>query len=127
MGRVPGEIYIISVGEIVEKLKEGMGGWSCNGVVKRVNRVNLGICSGTIRERINKMRIFEAKEKLEEIISVLSENRLKEVIDFANYLRTKEEVEELFGMQVSSKGYIDWLSSENDIYDEVFKDEIKQR
>lgn len=73
------------------------------------------------------MRTSEVQQKLDEIISVLSENRLKEVIDFASYLRSKEETEELFGMEISSKSYIDWLSSENNIYDEVFKDEIKQR
>ena len=73
------------------------------------------------------MRTSEVQQKLDEIISVLSENRLKEVIDFASYLRSKEETEELFGMQISSKAYIDWLSSENNIYDEVFRDEIKQR
>jgi len=73
------------------------------------------------------MRTSEVQQKLDEIISVLSENRLKEVIDFASYLRSKEETEELFGMQISSKTYIDWLSSENNIYDEVFRDEIKQR
>ena len=71
--------------------------------------------------------ISEAKQKLDEIIRVLSENKLKEVIDFASYLRSKEETEELLGMQITSKAYIDWLSSENDIYDEVFKNEIKQR
>ena len=71
--------------------------------------------------------ISEAKQKLDEIISVLSENKLKEVIDFASYLRIKEETEELLGMQINSKAYIDWLSSENDIYDEVFSDEAKQR
>ena len=73
------------------------------------------------------MRTSEVQQKLDEIISVLSENRLKEVIDFASYLRSKEETEELFGMQISSKAYIYWLSSENNIYDEVFRDEIKQR
>jgi hypothetical protein len=62
-----------------------------------------------------------------EILSVLSESKLKEVIDFASYLRTREEREELLGMQMSSKTYLDWLSSENDIYDEVFKNELKQR
>lgn len=74
-----------------------------------------------------KMRTSEEQQKLDEIISVLSENRLKEVIDFASYLRTKEETEERLGMQISSKGYIDWSSSENNIYDEVFRDEIKKR
>lgn len=68
---------------------------------------------------------MEAKQKLEKIISILPESKLKEVIDFASYLRDKEEAEELLRMQMSSKAYLDWLSSKNDIYDEVFKDEIK--
>ncbi len=71
------------------------------------------------------MQILEAKQKFEEIISVLSESKLEEVIDFANYLRDRGEAEELLRMQMSSKAYLDWLSPENDIYDEVFKDEIK--
>ena len=68
---------------------------------------------------------MEAKQKLEKIISVLPESKLKEIIDFASYLRDKEEAEELLRMQVSSKAYLDWLNPKNDIYDEVFKDEIK--
>ena len=63
------------------------------------------------------MQLPETKKKLVEILSVLSESKLKEVIDFASYLRTREEREELLGMQMSSKTYLDWLSSENDIYD----------
>lgn len=72
------------------------------------------------------MQISEAKQKLDEIISALPERKLNEIIDFANYLKNREEMEELFRMQASSRTYMDWLSSENDIYDEVFKDEIKQ-
>ena len=68
------------------------------------------------------MSALETKQKLEEIISVLPESTLKAVIDFARYLRDKEEAEDLLGMQMSSKAYLDWLSSGNDIYDEVFKD-----
>ena len=69
------------------------------------------------------MQALKAKQKLEEIISVLPENKLEEVIDFASYLRDREEAEELLRMQMSSKAYLDWSSPENDIYDEVFKDE----
>ncbi|MCL4386231.1 MAG: hypothetical protein M1479_07710 [Actinobacteria bacterium] len=68
---------------------------------------------------------MEAKQKLEKIISVLPESKLREIIDFASYLRDKEEAEELLRMQISSKAYSDWLNPKNDIYDEVFKDEIK--
>jgi len=69
------------------------------------------------------MQFMEAKQALEEIVSVLSESKLKEVIDFASFLRDREDKEELLRMQIRSKAYQDWLSSENDIYDEVFKDE----
>jgi len=71
------------------------------------------------------MQALGTKQKLEEIISVLPESKLKAVIDFACYLRDREEAEELLRMQMSSKAYLDWLSSENDIYDEVFKDEVE--
>ena len=71
------------------------------------------------------MQVLKVRKKLEEIIRVLPENKIKEVIDFASYLRDKEETGDLFKMQMSSKVYLDWLSPENDIYDEVFKDEIK--
>ena len=71
------------------------------------------------------MHALEAKQKLEEIISVLPESKLKEVIDFACYLRDKDEAEDYFRMQMSSKAYLDWLSPKNNIYDEVFTDEIK--
>ena len=71
------------------------------------------------------MHVLETKQKLEEIISVLPESKLKAVIDFACYLRDREEAEELLRMQTGSKAYLDWLSQGNDIYDEVFKDEIE--
>ena len=71
------------------------------------------------------MQALGTKQKLEEIISVLPESKLKAVIDFACYLRDREEAEELLRMQISSKAYLDWLSSGNDIYDEVFKDEVE--
>jgi len=47
-------------------------------------------------------------------LSQLPENKLREVID----------AEELLRMQMSSKAFLDWLSPENDIYDEVFKNEV---
>lgn len=72
------------------------------------------------------MQISEAKQKLDEIISELSESKLNEIIDFANYLKNKEEMEELLKMQAGSRAYRDWVSSENDIYDEVFKDAIQE-
>lgn len=71
------------------------------------------------------MQDLGVEQKLDEIISVLPESKLEALIHFASYLRDKEEAEELLRVQMSSKAYLDWLSSENDVYDEVFKDEIK--
>ena len=76
--------------------------------------------------RIN-IQILKTKQKLEEIISLLPESKLKEIIDFATYLREKEEAEELLRIQMSSKAYMDWLGPKNDIYDEVFKNEAKKK
>lgn len=73
------------------------------------------------------MQHLEAKQKLREIIDALPEDKLEEVIDFACYLRDKAEAVGFLRMQATSKAYLDWLSHENDIYDEVFRDEIKQR
>ena len=70
------------------------------------------------------MQPLEAKQKPEEIVSVLPDNKLKKVIDFASYLGDREEAEELLKMQMNSEAYLDWLSPGNDIYDEVFKDRM---
>jgi hypothetical protein len=59
------------------------------------------------------MQVLETKQKLEEVISALPENKLKAIIDFACYLRDRDEVEELLRMQRSSKAYLDWLSPRN--------------
>lgn len=70
------------------------------------------------------MRALEAKQRLDEIINSLPESKLASIIDYASYLKDKEETEELWEMQLTSQGYLDWLSNENDIYDEVFKNEL---
>jgi len=63
------------------------------------------------------METLKTKQKLEKIIGVLPESKLREVIDFASYLRNKEESEEFLNMQMSSKAYLEWLSRKNDIYE----------
>lgn len=71
------------------------------------------------------MQILEIKQKLEEIIEELPESELKIIVEFANYLKNRKEAEEILKMQQTSMAFEDWVSAENDIYDEVFKDEIK--
>ncbi|GAK59643.1 hypothetical protein U27_06628 [Candidatus Vecturithrix granuli] len=56
----------------------------------------------------------------------LPETKLAELIDFASYLLRKEKTEELLRMQTSSKAYQEWLLPENDIYDELFQDDIER-
>ncbi len=71
------------------------------------------------------MQKLKLKQKFEEIIETLPESKLKAVIDFASYLRDRKESEEFLRIQMKSNAYQEWLSSENDIYDEVFQDKIK--
>lgn len=71
------------------------------------------------------MQVLNVKQKLEEVIEGLTESKLKTIVDFASYLKEKEDGEVFLKMQQSSNVYNDWISSENDIYDEVFKDEVK--
>lgn len=73
------------------------------------------------------MNMADLKQKLEEIIDTLPENKIEAILDFATYLRERGQAEEFLKMQMDSKAYHDWLSPENDIYDEVFKDELKSR
>ncbi len=50
------------------------------------------------------------------------------MVDFARYLKEKEcnkESKEILKMQMSSKAYKEWAGSDNDIYDELFKDEVE--
>lgn len=62
------------------------------------------------------------RQRLEEAINMLPEGRLEVVLDFVSYLRDRGQTEDFLRMQMGSKAYRDWLSPENDIYDEVFKD-----
>ncbi|MCI0495977.1 hypothetical protein L0Z72_13315 [candidate division KSB1 bacterium] len=70
------------------------------------------------------MRALAAKQILDEIIHLLPENQLESIIDYASYLIDREENEILWRMQMTSQAYSEWLSVENDIYDEVFTSEI---
>lgn len=71
------------------------------------------------------MQKLNLKQKFEGIIKTLPESKLQAVIDFASYLRDRKESEELLRIQMNSSAYQEWLSPENDVYDEIFKDKIK--
>jgi hypothetical protein len=69
------------------------------------------------------------KKKLSSLLDELPERKLEVLYDLARFLQNQRsrESQELFRMQMSSNAYREWLSAENDIYDKVFKNEIKKR
>lgn len=67
------------------------------------------------------------RHQLDSIVGTLTDDNVKTVIDFAEFLKAREENHEFFEMQTSSKAYQEWLSSDNEIYDEVFQDELPKR
>ena len=71
------------------------------------------------------MSILEYQQEFENIAKLLPENKLSVIIDFANYLKEKVEEETPIEIQRTSNAYQEWLSNENNIYDELFKDEIE--
>lgn len=73
------------------------------------------------------MLTAEVQQQFEKIIHLLPETKIHAVIDFADYLLKQEESQQLFHLQRGSQAYQEWLSPDNDIYDELFKDEIQER
>lgn len=71
------------------------------------------------------MQTTQLKQQFDEIIEFLPETKIKAIFDFACYLRDKEINDALLQMQMTSEAYQEWLSSENDIYDEIFKNELQ--
>ncbi|MBI2304575.1 MAG: hypothetical protein HYU86_07515 [Chloroflexi bacterium] len=66
------------------------------------------------------------KQQLAEVIDTLPENELEVVLDFATYLKDRGQAEDFLKMQMNSNAYQDWVGQENDIYDEVFGDELEK-
>lgn len=75
------------------------------------------------------MRKGSLVKKLNEVISDLPERKLETLYEIACFLQSRRNMEGqgLFKMQIRSHAYKEWLSAENDVYDEIFKDEIKKR
>ena len=71
------------------------------------------------------MQQVQFQQQINDIMKELPETKLAELIDFASYLLRKEETEELLCMQTSSNAYQEWLLPDNDIYDELFQDDIQ--
>lgn len=69
------------------------------------------------------MTATEMQQQIQQTIATLPEHKLKGVLEFVNYL-VEHDLPEDFQMQMSSTAYQDWLSEENNIYDEVFRNEL---
>jgi hypothetical protein len=65
------------------------------------------------------------KQEFEEIIALASEDEIDYIIECLKNLRNNAEITEFFLLQRNSNAYLEWISAENDIYDEVFRDEIR--
>ncbi|MCC3437050.1 MULTISPECIES: hypothetical protein [unclassified Microcoleus] len=64
------------------------------------------------------------RQKLLTIIEQLPDDKLAILLNLAQFLTTgKESVQPM----LVSQAYQDWLSAENDIYDELFADELAKR
>ncbi len=64
------------------------------------------------------------REKLERIVQQLNDEQISSLLDFAIFLKIKEKANTSI---LESQAYTDWLSSENDIYDELFNNELSTR
>lgn len=71
------------------------------------------------------MQTAQLKQQFDEIIELLPEPKIKAIFDFVRHLRDKEINEAILQIQMTSEAYQEWLSTENDIYDEVFKDGLQ--
>ena len=64
------------------------------------------------------------RQKLLTIIEQLPDEKLATILNLALFLKSgKESVQPM----LVSQAYQDWLSTENDIYDEIFADKLTAR
>jgi predicted transcriptional regulator len=88
-----------------------------------------------LREELQEISKVEAKpvsdlvrESIQKYISIYRFHQLRDkVLPFAEAqgILTDEDVSNLLSLKMSSEAYLDWVSPENDIYDEMFKDTIE--
>ncbi len=64
------------------------------------------------------------RQKLEHVLEHLNDEQLSTLLAFAVFLKSKEKATT---PMVESQAYEQWLSTENNIYDELFADEFSTR
>jgi uncharacterized protein (DUF433 family) len=92
--------------------------------LKRIT-INPNICTGKpcirglrfpVSRLLGLLASGETKETILKAYPYLEAEDVDEVLCYAAFLAENA----FLALQMSSKAYLDWLSSENDIYDEVF-------
>jgi hypothetical protein len=68
------------------------------------------------------MTVVQMKSQLKTLLDVLPESKLAAVFDFAQFLAERELQAGWLNAQSQSAIYQEWVSRDNDIYDEVFAD-----
>ncbi len=68
------------------------------------------------------MTSTEIKHELVDMLATLPEAKLMVVYDFVQFLAERGAQTEWMTSQQSSAAYREWVSAENDIYDQVFAD-----
>ena len=65
---------------------------------------------------------LELKEQIASMLDKLPEPKLEVVFDFVQFLADRDASADWMSVQSQSAAYQEWVSSADDIYDEVFKD-----
>lgn len=65
---------------------------------------------------------LELKRQVASLLDTLSETKLAVIVDFVQFLAEQERQTDWLNAQRQSAAYQEWVSHDNDIYDEVFAD-----
>jgi hypothetical protein len=68
------------------------------------------------------MAVVQLKHQIASVLDALPESKLVIVLDFVEFLAERELHAGWLNAQSQSATYQEWVSSDNDIYDEVFAD-----
>ena len=72
-----------------------------------------------------KLKFMNVRQELLRLIEQMSDEQLSVLLNMAIALKEKNNSDDIFGLkslQIESQAYQEWLSTENDIYDEMFAD-----
>ena len=62
------------------------------------------------------------KDRIVDLLDRLPDTKAEAVLDFVEFLAERETAGDWFHASNQTSAYREWLSAENDVYDEVFAD-----